>query len=140
MRTAFTERTDYDGEMFIDNDSGKVEILLEDEGSAASFYADAFDVPMIAFALLGEYESERLPIPPSDVSDDVLLDIARGALQALKQRREAVAVEEKERKTMIDAMRSALGGGDNRLLASKAPLPEQLYNLGFRIDTAEAAK
>lgn len=136
--TKYKERNPYHGELEVEvNPVGLISVEVTDSDyDSYTFLVDVFDQPMIALDILGPGDNGPLPIPPTDVSDEVLINIARGSLVALRERRDAVAREESERKEQVEAIDNLLNA---RPLNVFAAFGEQLYARGFRAPTGGAA-
>lgn len=136
--TKYAERKPYHGELEINvNSEGLVSIEVTDSDyDSDTFLVERFDQSMIALDILGPGDTDQLPVPPSDVSDDVLVNIARGALTALRERRAAAARQEEGRKEEIAAIAERLEG---QPLSLTQPLGPQLHALGFRLVAGGAA-
>ncbi|WP_159702746.1 hypothetical protein [Arthrobacter sp. 18067] len=134
--TTFTERNDLEGTLQVDVEGDATTLFVEDRNDSASFYADNFDLPLIALAIIGEdqvTDGEQMTVSMlPDTSDEVLVDLARAALRTLKDRREAAAAEERARKIAILDLEATLGGPESPNLTLTKPIAEQLYNLGLR--------
>lgn len=133
--TKYTERNGYNGELAIAGETRGclLEIDVTEDGQSANFLVQEFDRPMIALDVLGHGVNDHLlPIPPASSSDDALLNIARGALMALKNRRAEAARQEADRKKELEQFKARL---DAKPLNLAASLPEQLHALGFRLAT-----
>jgi hypothetical protein len=131
IMTEYKERSNYGGELTVEaTHDGKLHIEITDSTyDTYDFRVEPFDQAMIALDILGPGDNGPLPIPPTDVSDEVLVNIARGSLSALRERREAVAREEADRKDQIEAIDNLLNAQPLNLYAS---FGKQLYARGFR--------